>query len=244
MALLEREESIGALGRWLTEARDGQGRTVLIEGEEGIGKTALLRAFCGELGAGTRLLWGACDSLRTPRTLGPGPSGRERAGADARHLSRRRTGQQHVPARDDRRARRGDWRVSDRSGAVVARGRRGTRRALRNRRSGSAPAHRGQPVFVREVLSAAGEEIPPTVRDAVLGRLGWLSAAARRALDLVAIVPYPMELWLLQAMLGDELEHLEEALAAGVLSPRTTRSPSAMSSHGSQSRSRWALCVP
>src|ERR1700743_481854 len=70
-ALLERDGSIDALERRLTEVRDGHGQMVLIEGEPGIGKTALLRAFCGELGARTRLLWGACDSLRTPRTLGP-----------------------------------------------------------------------------------------------------------------------------------------------------------------------------
>ena len=78
----------------------------------------------------------------------------------------------------------------------------------------------GNPFFVCEVLSAAGEEIPPTVRDAVLARLGWLSPAARRALELVAVAPYPMELWLLQAMLAGELEHLEEGLAAGILVAR------------------------
>lgn len=37
------------------------------------------------------------------------------------------------------------------------------------------------------------------------------------AFDVVAIAPYPIELWLLKAMLGDELEELEEGLATGIL---------------------------
>lgn len=40
-----------------------------MSGEAGIGKTALVRAFCGGL---TRpVLWGSCDALRTPQPLGP-----------------------------------------------------------------------------------------------------------------------------------------------------------------------------
>jgi DNA-binding CsgD family transcriptional regulator/tetratricopeptide (TPR) repeat protein len=43
---------------------------MLIGGEAGVGKTALLRAFCDDRGD-VRLLWGACDALFTPRPLGP-----------------------------------------------------------------------------------------------------------------------------------------------------------------------------
>jgi DNA-binding CsgD family transcriptional regulator/tetratricopeptide (TPR) repeat protein len=43
------------------------GRLVLIGGEAGVGKTALVRAFTHD----RRVLWGACDPLHTPRPLGP-----------------------------------------------------------------------------------------------------------------------------------------------------------------------------
>jgi DNA-binding CsgD family transcriptional regulator len=55
----------------LAEVSEGApGRVVLVRGEAGIGKTALLRAFCDGAGA-ARVLWAACDPLFTPRPLGP-----------------------------------------------------------------------------------------------------------------------------------------------------------------------------
>ena len=44
---------------------------VLVHGEAGIGKTALLRRFCAEAGESVRVLWATCDPLFTPRPLGP-----------------------------------------------------------------------------------------------------------------------------------------------------------------------------
>jgi predicted ATPase/DNA-binding CsgD family transcriptional regulator len=72
MDLLEREEELGALSSLLTDTADGAGgRLVLVSGEAGIGKTALLSRFCGEEARGVRTLWGACERLFTPRALGP-----------------------------------------------------------------------------------------------------------------------------------------------------------------------------
>ncbi len=70
--LLERSEDLaklaGALAR-VTESSRGQ--LVLVRGEAGIGKTALLSRFCQGLGRSVRVLWAACDPLFTPRPLGP-----------------------------------------------------------------------------------------------------------------------------------------------------------------------------
>jgi DNA-binding CsgD family transcriptional regulator len=67
MGLLERAGALDTLG---AELGDDRGRLVFVSGEAGVGKTTLVRRFC-ELHGETRLLWGACDGLRTPRPLGP-----------------------------------------------------------------------------------------------------------------------------------------------------------------------------
>jgi predicted ATPase len=70
--LLERAGSLAALERLLAGTRStGEGRLVLIGGEAGVGKTALLRTFCDAQAGGARILWGACEPLRTPHPLGP-----------------------------------------------------------------------------------------------------------------------------------------------------------------------------
>ncbi len=70
MELLERESFLRTLSEYASEARKGDGRLVLVSGESGMGKTALLQAFEQKL-EGARWLWGACDGLLTPRPLGP-----------------------------------------------------------------------------------------------------------------------------------------------------------------------------
>ena len=70
--LLEREEQLGALGAALRQVGErGAGLVVLVHGEAGIGKTALVRRFCGQAGGAVRVLWATCDPLFTPRPLGP-----------------------------------------------------------------------------------------------------------------------------------------------------------------------------
>ncbi|HEY2551712.1 MAG TPA: AAA family ATPase [Streptosporangiaceae bacterium] len=70
MELLERSTFLNTLSDYAAEARAGNGRLVLVSGESGIGKTALLEAFQAQ-SQGARWLWGACDALLTPRPLGP-----------------------------------------------------------------------------------------------------------------------------------------------------------------------------
>jgi DNA-binding CsgD family transcriptional regulator/tetratricopeptide (TPR) repeat protein len=70
MRLLEREASLATLAAYAGEASGGDGRLVLIAGEAGVGKSALVEEFAAESHA-ARWLWGACDGLFTPRPLGP-----------------------------------------------------------------------------------------------------------------------------------------------------------------------------
>jgi predicted ATPase len=70
MQLLERGTYLAALTGYAREARQGDGRLVLVAGEAGIGKSALVEQLHGELPE-ARWLWGACDGLFTPRPLGP-----------------------------------------------------------------------------------------------------------------------------------------------------------------------------
>ncbi len=70
MPLLERADCIAALHSWLAAVPDRGGCTALVCGEAGVGKTVLLQQFCGGL-RDTRVLWGGCDDLLTPRPLAP-----------------------------------------------------------------------------------------------------------------------------------------------------------------------------
>ena len=69
--LLERDAELGVLDAAVDAARDGVGSVVLLGGEAGIGKTSVVRAFRRRSGGTARILFGACDDLLTPRTLGP-----------------------------------------------------------------------------------------------------------------------------------------------------------------------------
>lgn len=69
--LLERSEHLARLAeQWELVSSTGHGRLVLVGGEAGVGKTALVRHFADSLGS-ARVLVGACDPLFTPRPLGP-----------------------------------------------------------------------------------------------------------------------------------------------------------------------------
>lgn len=71
MELLERETDLEGLESAFKDAQLNQGSVVLVGGEAGIGKTQLIRAFAAAHENDARILWGGCDDLSTPRTLGP-----------------------------------------------------------------------------------------------------------------------------------------------------------------------------
>ena len=70
MSLLERETFLSSLAEYAEDARRGAGRLVLVSGEAGVGKTALLERFEQDLPAAV-WAWGMCDGMFTPRPLGP-----------------------------------------------------------------------------------------------------------------------------------------------------------------------------
>jgi DNA-binding CsgD family transcriptional regulator len=67
--LIERDALLRTLAALLADAAAGSGRTALVSGEAGIGKTSLIARFVE--GQSARVLWGGCEDLFTPRPLGP-----------------------------------------------------------------------------------------------------------------------------------------------------------------------------
>ena len=71
MRILEREAHLARLTERLGEARRGSGRLVMVAGEAGIGKTALVDAFLASLPRGTQVLRGGCDPVVPARPFAP-----------------------------------------------------------------------------------------------------------------------------------------------------------------------------
>ena len=276
--LLERDAELSALDECLgTVRRASHGRVVLVGGEAGVGKTALLRRFSDGCDRSVRVLWGGCDPLFTPRPLGPllvvaESTGEEleelvdsrvlphevvaalarelqaraptvfvledlhwadEATLDVLRLLARRV--ETLPAlvvvsyRDDELARTHPLRIV--LGELT------TNQAVRRLKlaplSQAAVAqlaephdvdsdelyHKtaGNPFFVVEVLATGGDELPPTVRDAVFARAARLTLSAKQLLEAVSVVVPQAELWLLDALAGDAIDALDECLTSGML---------------------------
>lgn len=69
--LLERQSVLTQLEVLGQHAVRGAGQIVLLRGEAGVGKTAVIRRFIGGLDKRVRVLYSSCDPLATPRPLGP-----------------------------------------------------------------------------------------------------------------------------------------------------------------------------
>lgn len=71
MRLLERDDALSLMLSLRRTAAEEHGRLVFVEGEAGIGKTSLLRAFRAALPSSIPVLFGTADPLSTPAPLGP-----------------------------------------------------------------------------------------------------------------------------------------------------------------------------
>ncbi len=281
--LIERDESLARLDALLADVRDrGEGRLLFVGGEAGVGKTALLRAFCdAQRGAEThahedvRVLCGACEPLRTPRPLGPLADVAEVVGGELQDLveSGARPHEVAIKLIKELRGRPPTvlvledvhWadeatldvltllatRIAQAPALILASYRDDelapaaqlrfvlgeiARHPARLRVVALSPTgvaelaaphgvdpdelyHRtgGNPFFVNEVLAAGGDQMPDTVRDAVLARAARLTEPGRRLLEAVAIVPGPTDAALLERLAGEHIDRVDECLASGML---------------------------
>ena len=95
MQLLERESSLASLAGYAQEALSGEGRLVLVAGEAGVGKSALVEQLERDLPE-ARWSWGACDGLFTPRPLGPLFDLAAQLGGELLELCRGRAGREEL----------------------------------------------------------------------------------------------------------------------------------------------------
>jgi DNA-binding CsgD family transcriptional regulator/tetratricopeptide (TPR) repeat protein len=277
--LLERAGQLAVLKEALASVgRGGRGAVVVICGEAGVGKTALLRSFRDRVAQAQAVLWGTCDPLFTPRPYGPLFAIAEGTGGELGTALAQGANPHQVALALARELRSPPPRLlvledlhfadeatldvftllvrrAEATPALVV----GTCRddALENahplrrvlgelatagvRRLKLAPLSPdavgqlaaphgvdgqalydktgGNPFFVVEVLAGGSEEIPPTVKDAVLARAMGLSPIARQLLEAAAVVPQRAELWLLEALAGAAVEAVDECVGAGMLVP-------------------------
>ena len=75
----------------------------------------------------------------------------------------------------------------------------------------------GNPFFVTEILAAKRDEVPVSIREAVLARASRLSISARRLLDVVSLVPGRTERWLVDRLVGDQAAEIAECAGAGMV---------------------------
>ena len=275
--LLERFAELTLLAKQLEFVRDqSSGRLGVVGGEAGVGKTTLVRAFCGQA-RGLRVLWGACDSLFTPRPLGPFVDIAATTGGELARLAATwarpydvasamidelRGGSPTIIVLEDMQwadeatldaVRLLTRRIESAPGLVILTYRDdelGPTHPLRfllgelprqdsvfrlrvQRLSAGAVATlarpagvdaeelyrktAGNPFFVTEVLASSDEEIPSTIRDAVLARAARMSADARALLDAVAIAPPQADVWMLEGVASDKVHALGECLGSGML---------------------------
>jgi DNA-binding CsgD family transcriptional regulator/tetratricopeptide (TPR) repeat protein len=272
MNLLERQEQLQLLNHCLREARGSCGKVVLMAGEAGMGKSALVEQFVAEHRRDAFTLWGACDALDTPRALGPlhemaglshGTAASE-ASRDSlfrtlfdefsrperscvavledlhwadeatldflRFIGRRiqRTGallivtyrEEELPLTHPVRLAIGDltgqhiirMRLAPLTINAVA-------DLAQNTRWNAATLLQvtgGNPFFLREALAASVDEVPGTVRDAVLSRLMRASTKVSELAELLAISPGRTANWLIEAIIGTPADAIQEGVTRGL----------------------------
>jgi DNA-binding CsgD family transcriptional regulator/tetratricopeptide (TPR) repeat protein len=273
--LLERGDALGRLRDAAAGAATGDGALILVTGEAGIGKTALLHGLVEDAAHDVRVWSGACERLFTPRPLGPladmvpvlpadvGAAVRRGAAvheilpllldelgraptlvlvedvhwADEATLDlvallgrrvRSTRGLVVVSCRDDELGP--DHPLLGVLGALAAAG---VERieltplslAAVRELAGPRPVDveqllrmsGGNPFIVTEVLAAGGEEVPRSVRDAVIARAAALEPDARALLEDLSVITGPAPPELIAELGRHHARHLGACLSSGML---------------------------
>jgi len=71
MELIERAGFLKTLQSKFEGVAEGEGHSIFISGESGIGKTSLVKSFCEQLEKDCKIYQGYCDALFTPRPMAP-----------------------------------------------------------------------------------------------------------------------------------------------------------------------------
>lgn len=243
--LLEREVPLRSMSAAVDAAERGHGSVVVISGEPGIGKTALVARFTSEVADRARLLLGVCDDLTTPRPLGPfrdiadqlpepltsllsegapgefatllvrelGHAGAptilviedvhwiDQATLDVLTVIGRRAAE--LPVVLVLTLRPGELDLDDPLRSSIDAMRRSTTlhlelaplshaavvRLAGDQAERICELSRGNPFFVTELLAHGHDPPPPSLANAVLGRVGRLEPSTRRLLEQICVVP-------------------------------------------------------
>ena len=76
----------------------------------------------------------------------------------------------------------------------------------------------GNPFFVTELLAAAGDAVPSSIRDAMLTRLAGLSDAARDLAELASLSPAQLALDVARVLVASASDAIDECVGRGLLS--------------------------
>lgn len=90
------------------------------------------------------------------------------------------------------------------------------RRALQSS-DGLHAITQGNPFFVTEVLRHGGQPVPRAVQDLVLARYAELDPGAQAIVRLASVVPGPIERWLVERLVGDDMASIEACLGSGLI---------------------------